>query len=240
MRYVVAPRGQGPRAHLPVAIVIDCSESTEDIRRLLNKSAQKLLQNLKDDPFLRDIVELLVIHYSRNYEVVVDFQPLEQIESRNLDILRSEGPTNTGSALLYALQRLNERKVQWKLAGEKYSQPLLFLLTDGYPDAGIGAPPVFEKQVMESYKAAGEQIRTMEQDGKLVFIAAGIQQKNGYRANMDKLRELSGCPDRILRIVDSQTDICNLEQFYNLIFQSTNAMFQDTPIDEVIDDFIHA
>lgn len=240
MGFVVPPREQGAKMHLPVAIVIDRSESTEDIRQLLNQCARKLLRSLKEDPFLGNLVELLVVHYSHDYDPVVDFRVLRHIGQHDLDIHRSEGPTNTGGALLYALQRLGEKKMEWKLAGEKYFQPLLFLLTDGYPDAGLGAPADFEKRVSESYEMAAEQIRELEQQSKLVFVAAGIQQENGYSANMNKLRQLSLYPERIMHITDAAEGVGNLEQFYNLILDATNAVSQGTPIDDVIDGFIHA
>ena len=40
MKVVVQPREAGPRIHLPVSIVIDKSESTGDIRDLLNATVQ--------------------------------------------------------------------------------------------------------------------------------------------------------------------------------------------------------
>ena len=37
MKFIVPSRGDSPRSHLPIAIIIDKSESTKDIRDLLNK-----------------------------------------------------------------------------------------------------------------------------------------------------------------------------------------------------------
>ena len=103
MKVVVQPREAGPRIHLPVSIVIDKSESTGDIRDLLNRGAQSLIQSMKKELTFRGIVDLLVIHFSSESEVIMDFQPLEQISEHALDIHSSRGHTDTGKALLTAL-----------------------------------------------------------------------------------------------------------------------------------------
>ena len=43
MNFVVPSRGNGPRSHLPVAIVIDKSTSTNDIKDLLNNCIVNLV-----------------------------------------------------------------------------------------------------------------------------------------------------------------------------------------------------
>ena len=220
MKVVVQPREAGPRIHLPVSIVIDKSESTGDIRDLLNRGAQSLIQSMKKELTFRGIVDLLVIHFSSENEVIMDFQPLEQISEHALDIHSSRGHTDTGKALLTALDALDRKKMEWKRSGEKYFQPLLFLLTDGYPDAGSGAPE--------------EVVRTRERAEKIVFIAAGIQLKYGCQANMDMLRELSGYPERILQISDFDENANSIQQFYHLIHESTKAMYTGTPVEDVI------
>lgn len=238
MAFIVPPRKNGPKAHLPVAIALDRSYSTETIRPLLNHCAEKLISSLKEDMFLRNIVELLVVQFSSDYETVVDFAPLETVRGNELDILKSGGSTATGDALLYILQRLDEKKIEWRLSGEKYYQPLLFLLTDGYPDAGLGAPDTVVEHVRQTYEAAAEQIREREANQKIVFIAAGIQQKNGYHANIEKLQELTSYPDRVLCVTDDVGGIHGIERFYDLIYQSTNAMYEGTPIEDIVRGFI--
>lgn len=234
MKVVVQPREAGPRIHLPVSIVIDKSESTGDIRDLLNRGAQSLIQSMKKELTFRGIVDLLVIHFSSESEVIMDFQPLEQISEHALDIHSSRGHTDTGKALLTALDALDRKKMEWKRSGEKYFQPLLFLLTDGYPDAGSGAPEEVVRSVEEAYRQAAHEIRTRERAEKIVFIAAGIQLKYGCQANIDMLRELSGYPERILQISDFDENANSIQQFYHLIHESTKAMYTGTPVEDVI------
>lgn len=235
MAFVVPPRMKGPKTHLPVAIVIDTSASTKDIRELMNQCARKLVNSLKHELAFQKVVELLVVFYNSDYTNVVDFIPLESVREKDLDIAESKGFTETGRALLYSLQRLDEKKMEWKQKGEKYYQPLLFLLTDGYPDAGIGAPKSVVERVEETYALAARQIIEKEKNEKIIFIAAGIQQENGDSANMEKLKELSGHPERILCVKEVVGSVNSIEKFYNLIYESTNAMFTNTPVEEVIE-----
>ena len=235
MAFQINPRASGPKTHLPVCIVIDRSESTSDIRDLLNQGAQSLIRSMKRELTLRGIVELLVIQFSKETEVTVSFKPLEQVREHDLDIGKSEGFTATGQALLTALDLLDQKKMEWKQSkAEKYFQPLLFLLTDGYPDAGIGAPPEVEREIAETYAQAAQEIRERERAKKLVFVAAGIQQQNGARANLEELRRLTCFPDHVLRASDFSDGSQNISQFYQLIHESTKAMYTGTPIDDVI------
>lgn len=234
MNFVVPSRGDGPRSHLPIAIVIDKSESTKDIKDLLNKCIVNLVNNMKREVTIKNTVDLLVIHYSSEHEVILNFEPLENVKPNALIIKESRGFTHTGGALLYALQRLDEKKIEWKFLAEKYYQPLMFLLTDGYPDAGINAPQKVAKFVEDAYGSAAEEIKKREAEDKLVFIAAGIEQKNGVGADMKRLSELSIHPERILHIKEAG-HINEIERFFDLIYESTNATFSNTPVDEVID-----
>ncbi len=233
MNFVVPSRGNGPRLHLPIAIVIDKSTSTKDIKDLLNNCIVNLVNNMKKETTFRNTVDLLVIHYSSEYEVIADFEILDNVNPYSLVIKNSHGFTHTGGALLYVLQRLDEKKFEWKNLAEKYYQPLMFLLTDGYPDAGKGAPTNVKKYVADSYVTAANEIKNREKEEKLVFIAAGIEQQNGECADMAKLSELSIHPERIIHVKEAG-HLNEIEQFFNLIYESTNATFSNTPVDDVI------
>ena len=234
MKFKVPPREKGPKTHLPVALVIDTSASTEDIRELLNQCSCQLIRSLKRELTFQRIVELLVIFFNSDYQDVLYFKPLEMVDEHELDIVESKGFTATGRALIHALDCIDRKKMEWKQKGEKYYQPLLFLLTDGYPDAGVGAPSKVVEKIEEWYALAAQQIKGKEEKDKIVFIAAGIQQKNGCNANMEKLKELSSHPERILRVTDQAGSMNSIEKFYQLIYESTNATFANTPVDDVI------
>lgn len=240
MSIKVSPRSAGPKVHLPVAIVIDRSESTGDIQSLLNQCAQKLIRNMKGHLLLNNVVDLLVVFYNHEYETAVDFLPLSQVGEHDLDIHDCWGTTATGTALLYALQRLDEKKAEWHMDGEEYRQPMLFLLTDGYPSPGYTARKEYHQLFEDQYARAADQIRSRELENKLVFMAAGIQQSNGECADMEKLKQLTNYPDHILRVSDVVGEFDHVERFYDLIYLSTNAMFENTPIDSVVGGFFVA
>ena len=201
MKFIVPSRGDSPRSHLPIAIIIDKSESTKDIRDLLNKCIVNAVNEMKKEALFKNTVDLLVIHYSSEHEVVIDFE--------------------------------KKKKIEWKSRGEKYYQPLVFLLTDGYPDAGVGAPKKVAEFVEDAYISAASDIKKRECDNKIVFIAAGIEQKNGVGADMKRLSELSNYPERVLKINEASS-INGIENFFDLIYESTNATFTNTPVDDVI------
>lgn len=240
MVFRVASRGETAKCHLPVAIVIDNSASTKDIRELMNICSRKLIQSLKGSVLLADLVELLVIVYNSDAQILVDFKPLQQIGEDELDIKVSDGFTATGHALKIALAKLDQKKVEWKIKGEDYKQPLLFLITDGVPDAGKGAPKEAVEAVERTYAEAAREIRLREAEKKLVFIAAGIQRKRGERADMDRLRELSSHPERLLRINETMNGISGVERFFSLIYDATNVVAcKNTSVDNVVGAFFH-
>ena len=226
-----------PKEHLAVSIVVDKSESTADIHDLLNTCTRDLVTKLKKDLLFKGIVELQVVFFSGTYQEA-DFVPLEQISPSSLVVPKSEGYTHTGQALLYALEQLQKKKNYWKQKAEHYYQPMLFLLTDGFPDAGEGAPDDVVKDVREAYEMAGDQIKKLEsskpnESPKLLFVAAGIERKNGISANMDKLRELSSHPERILSVTHGN-GLNGIEKFFDLIYQMTYTMGMqhNTPSEE--------
>lgn len=237
MAFVVPKRKNGPKAHLPVAILIDKSGSAEDIRTLLNKCTEKLIRTMQQEVAFHGIVELYVAFYSSNYVVACDFEPLEKITPEQISISKCEGYTETGRALLEVLQRLDEKKIQWKRNAERYFQPLLFLLTDGYPDAGKGAPLEVKKRIDRDYHMAAQQIKLRESAEKIVFIAAGVEQANGICADMTKLRELTIHPERIIQVNNTKS-LGEVERFFNLIYESTNATFNNTPLDVIISEVL--
>lgn len=226
-----------PKEHLPVALVIDTSMSTTRIRGLMQKCILHLVNNFREDLIMGSMVELLVVYYNDNYETAADFVPLSKISPDTLKFPPSQGCTNTGAALLHALERLDEKKQEWKKNRERYHQPLCFLLTDGYPDAGLHATAEEKLRVEQQYKAAARAIRQREQEKKLVFFAAGIQQRESqHSASIKRLRELTQYPNRVIPVSNDLADTVRFEDFFSLIEYSTNAIFECTPIDAVLED----
>lgn len=235
--------------HLCIGIVLDNSSSTEDIRELMNNCSRNLIKDMKHEvTFKNGTVEIFAVSFNSTYHTLVDFEKLDDISENALYIKESIGTTDTGAALLYALDRLQERKMNWKLEGEEYFQPMLFLLTDGYPDAGYvicadgsrkEASPERKAEVENAYRNAAFQIKQKEQEKKIVFVAAGLQRENGYGANMTRLRELSTYSERVIKVTENNNSNKGMKEFFSLIHEATTATLNGTPIDEIFGDILH-
>lgn len=231
---VVGKKGRASKKHLPIAILIDCSESVEDIKDLLNKSIQKMIRELNSRVELRQFVELYVVHYNDFYYVPADFVPVTEIRPGQLDIRSCEGTTHTGMAILNTIQKLQEKQAVYQGKKEKSTKPLVFLFTDGYPDAGDGAPQVSVEQVRQDYADAAELIRELEKGDELYFCAAGIQRRDGPSADMEMLRKLSDHADRIVRVIGDDNGEETISRFCNVICDTATALRSKTPLEDAM------
>lgn len=237
--FIVPKKGREPKTHIPIAILIDCSESAEDIRDLMDRSIRELLRQMNNKVQLRSCVELLVIQYNDRFYAPAKFEYVENIKPGQLDIRSCEGTTHTGMAILKALQMLRARRMEYIGKQEKCSKPLLFLFTDGYPDAGENAPKEMVEQVLLDYEDAAEQIKQMEKEDQLFFCAAGIQRKDGISADMQTLYKLSNYPrERIFQVIGDDNDRETVSKFCQKICEAAKAMEARTPPEEVLEDMI--
>lgn len=223
------------KKHLPIAILIDCSESVQDIQTLLNRSIRKMVQELNKRAELRQYVELLVVHYNDIFRVPAKFEPVSSIHPGQLDIRSCEGTTYTGMAILKTLQMLQEQKMIYDGRQEKCTMPLMFLFTDGYPDAGNGAPREDVEQVARDYQDAAALIRELEAEGELYFCAAGIQRKDGFGADMEMLRKLSDHRDRIVQVIGDENGDETISRFCRVICDTATALRQRTPLEDAME-----
>ena len=231
---VVEKKGRASKKHLPIAVLIDCSESVQDIQDLLNNSIQKMVQELNRRVELRSYVELLVVHYNDYYHVPASFVPVVDIKHGQLDIRSCEGTTHTGMAILKTLHLLQEKLTEYQGKREKHTKPLMFLFTDGYPDAGDGAPKATMDQVKQDYEDAAEMIKEMEKADELYFCAAGIQRKDGCSADMKTLSKLSAHKDRIVQVIGDDNGGETISRFCNVICDTATALRRSTPLEEAI------
>lgn len=234
MSIVVPGTGRVPNKHIPIAILIDCSGSARDIQDLINQAVRTMIGNLQAKVELRQQVELLAIHYNDVPRTVADFVPVCDIKPGQLDIRKCERMTNTGLALLDAIQQLQERKALYDGLKEKCSTPMVFLFTDGYPDAGDGAPEQYVRQVEQEYSEAAQMIRSLEAAGKLYFYAAGVQRADGICADMEALRRLSANSDQIFSVRDDTLGKETISRFFQLICDAAVAMKKKTPMKDVL------
>lgn len=118
---------------LPVYLLIDTSGSMfgEPIESV-KVGIEAMLSTLRNEPYALETVNLSIITYDREVNVLVPLTPLEDFQLPEITVPES-GPTHTGAALEMLCRQVDaevclstpERKGDW--------MPLLFLLTDGKP-----------------------------------------------------------------------------------------------------------
>lgn len=227
---------------IQVGVLVDCSGSTEDVYEYIQEELNRMVDAMQRNVILKGVVHLLVMTYNHECgEPLVD-KPLEKVTKADIRLPKPAGATDTGAAVANMLQRMDKQKEKWKKAGVPYFQPIMFLLTDGYPDAGnisgetTAAREARKRIVDGNYQAAVKSIQTRIKEKKLLFAGGGFQRENGASANMEKLLELTG-GENVYRIVDGGAGgtAINLDAFFNALVTATCSTVQGSSLDTLDD-----
>jgi len=150
-----------PTNRVPIALCLDASGSMSgEPMRELNEGVRLFFDAIHADPIAKASAEVAIIVFSDEADVVLDFQGLGGV-SHPPEIHCTGGTTNLGAGVNLALDRLEERKQQYKAAGVDYFQPWLVLMTDGQPTTS-------------EHLQAAPRARELESQGKLVVFPIGI------------------------------------------------------------------
>lgn len=245
--FPIPQKHDGPKKHRPVAIVLDRSQSTYYLREGMNRIFRHAMQTMKNQTEYRQITELLVIQFDTEPEVMAQFTPLADVDPAVLELRQCAHCTNTGKALLLALELLTQKKQKYRELGEECFQPLLFLVSDGEPDPGENAPPEVVREYAQLYAQAGVRIRQMEENKKLVFAAASLWNQSaepvtGREAELRKerrvqrVRELTLHSDHVVGMDVSAEDLGGIERFFEIVLQATKARPWGTPLADMLQD----
>ena len=141
---------------LPVYLVLDVSGSMSgEPIEAIKMGLRALLDDLQSNPQALETVWLSVITFGTNARQIV---PLTEIGSFVEPTLTIEGSTNLADAIK-VLKNAIEKEVRKNTATVKGDwKPLIFLLTDGFPDAG--------------WEAAAAEIKKLK-PGNIIACAAG-------------------------------------------------------------------
>ncbi|MEM2696065.1 MAG: VWA domain-containing protein [Thermoproteota archaeon] len=123
---------ENPTTRLPIALVLDTSGSMqgEPIREL-SEGYKLFLDELKRDEVARYSAEVCVITFGGQVKVLQEFSTVERVNKYLF--FDASGETPMGSAVLTALDKLEQRKTMYKETGVDYHQPWMVLMTDGQP-----------------------------------------------------------------------------------------------------------
>lgn len=229
-----------PRIRIPLVFIIDVSGSMDPLKTDLNKAIRTLLRQMKANDKLCRCVDLLVIHFNGAATPVVDFECLEDVKEDDVVLnenIKLKGYTDTGKAILEALNRTKKkREAIYKESGKKNKpkQPLVFLLTDGIPDAGQRDEENETDEeyqaavdaVNQAYQSAANQIKEMEINEKITFVATGIKHPNQEDDELEKkLQELTNYPDHVVIIGNTEADF---SKFCDNIYEGTITELDNT------------
>jgi len=176
---------------LPVIILVDTSGSMHGTEAMLQQSVKDLYSTLRNDPMVCPRVELAVMSFNSDLQILEPMRELDQHEAMGSNLVfKCEGCTYTGLALKMAIMHLEDRLEalrNHKPRIRNYS-PIIFLLSDGRPECYDDAVISEEQRAMSEARA---YIKKNVAERKLSVIAVEI----GDGCDHDLMRDLTGLND---------------------------------------------
>jgi len=139
----------------------------------LNQGLKTFKDDLIINPLASRRVEVSVITFDNEVNVVQDFVTADQFEPPTLT---GQGLTHIGAAIQKALEVIQVRKTQYRTNGVAYYRPWVFMITDGEPQ---GEPESFREQV-------SQRIKEDEANKRVAFFTVGVE-----NANITRLSEIA-------------------------------------------------
>lgn len=173
---------ENPEPRCPCVLLIDTSQSMRGERiNALAEGLSAFRKALVGDLLASLRVEVAIATFSSRVETVQEFATPDRVK---LPTLSAEGKTHMGSAVLHALQMIEDRKALYRANDIDYYRPWVFLLTDGAPQG--------ENEAV--VRQAAERVREMEENNGLCFFAIGFGD-----ADMQRLERIAVRPPVKLR-----------------------------------------
>jgi len=123
-----------PSPRLPLAIIVDTSSSmgwgNNPAIDLLNEGLQKFKYEIENDEIACMSLETSIINCGSDIKILSEFDNIYNLE---IPRLIANGGTPLGESVILALETLDKRKREYKSYGIQYYQPMLLIMTDGYP-----------------------------------------------------------------------------------------------------------
>lgn len=114
--------------HVECLVLLDTSGSMSPDAAQLKEGLQLLADGINSDDTARGRVELGIITFDDEARVAEGFGPMSRFEMPQME---TGGMTAMHAAVKLGLQKIEERKTEYKKAGTAYYRPWMFLLTDG-------------------------------------------------------------------------------------------------------------
>lgn len=197
--------GVNPDQKVACVLLLDTSGSMKGERiEQLSAGLRTFKDEVLKDGFAASRVDLCVITFDSEVTVIKDFGP---IDGFNPPALTAQNQTFLGTALLEALDHIEERKETYKATGIPYYRPWLFVITDGLPEGE-------EADVLEQAMA---RLRRHQERQQVVVYAIGIGS-----VNLEKLGEITGTAPLALQDV-------NFPKLFSWLSDSLKSVSRSTP-----------
>lgn len=165
---------ENPEPRCPCILLLDNSGSMQgEAIDALNEGLHIFKQELNQDNLAKKRVEVAIVTFNSEVEVVQDFVTADEFEPPTLT---AQGLTQMGSAILQGLDILEIRKAMYRANGVAYYRPWIFLITDGEPQGE-------SDMVVEQ---AAQRVKNDEANKRVAFFAVGVEE-----ANMTRLSEIA-------------------------------------------------
>ena len=171
-------------------MILDASGSVKPYKSLIESALLTIISTLKNDPYAEQSSEIGLITFNTTAQEVYPIKELYN-QPQETFALNAEGLTNTGEAVLMALDRIDQRKAELRKEGiSVYKPQILAIVTDGSPYFGSkdNTTPEFKKQCADQLEKAYDEISRRVNAGELRVLALGV----GDDADDEILDKLSG------------------------------------------------
>ena len=172
---------ENPEPRCACVLLVDCSGSMagNNIKQL-NKGIKELKKQLENDDIASKRVEIAIVKFDTEVEVVMDFTTVDGFKPIELE---ANGVTSMTEAIKIAANMLEERKQNYKQNGISYYRPWMFLITDGGPTDEYGfLLDDIDPRLIEAIKTLHNGVNGKQ----FTFFAVGVDD-----ADMETLSKLS-------------------------------------------------
>jgi uncharacterized protein YegL len=145
-------------SHMALVFVLDVSYSMNGQPILqLNEGLNRFKAEVCKDKVTRDVLDVAIIQFNENYNVVQDFVPIEYMDHIQLV---ADGSTKYTEPIRAAIRMVDERSRFYRRSGSEPYKPWILLVTDGEP--------------LDDITAVAQEVQAMQDAGKARFIALGV------------------------------------------------------------------
>ena len=187
--------------HMALMFLVDTSGSMDGQPITeLNNGLNRFKQQVCKDSKTKDILDISIIRFSTDWEVVQDFTPIEYMQPVNFE---ADGSTYMAEALHKSIELVNERSRFYRRSGTEPYKPWIVLISDGAP--------------FDDIDSMATEINEMVDNDKLAFWSLAVP-----GANKDVLHKLSG--KRVLNLADY-----DFAGFFDWVNKSMRAVSVSSP-----------